>query len=94
MVERVLSEMPYCVYVLVCENGAFYTGYTRDVEARLRLHKKGRGAKYVRTHPPERVVYLEEFETRSDAMKREREIKRLTHAEKLKLISSRLQEKI
>jgi putative endonuclease len=80
--------MPYYVYVLVCANGAFYTGYTRDVEARVRLHKKGRGAKYVRVHPPERVVYVERFETRSDAMKREREIKRLTHAQKLKLLSS------
>jgi len=85
--------MPYYVYVLVCENGAFYTGYTHDVEARVRLHKKGRGAKYARIHPPEKVVHLEEFETRSGAMKREREIKRLTHAQKLKLISSGLKEK-
>jgi len=77
--------MPYYVYVLVCENGAFYTGYTKDVEARVELHKKGRGAKYVRMHPLEKIVYLEKFETRIGAMKREREIKRLTHAEKLKL---------
>jgi len=88
-VEGVLSELPYYVYVLVCENGAFYTGYTHDVEARVKLHKKGRGAKYARIHPPKKVVYLEEFETRSDAMKREREIKRLTHTQKLKLVSSR-----
>jgi len=81
--------MPYYVYVLVCENGAFYTGYTMDVEARFRLHKRRRGAKYVRTHPPEKIVYVEEFETRSGAMRREREIKRLTHAEKLKLVSLR-----
>jgi len=86
--------MPYYVYVLVCENGAFYTGYTRDVKARIMLHKKGRGARYVRTHTLEKIVYLEKFETRSDAMKREREIKRLTHAEKQKLAHSRLQEKI
>jgi len=76
---------PYYVYILVCKDGAFYTGYTQDVEARMKLHKLGRGAKYVRTHQPEKVVYLEKFETRSDAMKREREIKRLTHAEKQKL---------
>jgi putative endonuclease len=85
--------MPYYVYVLVCENGTFYTGYTRNVEVRFRLHKKGKGAKYVRTHPPEKVVYVEKFETRSDAMKRERQIKRLTHAEKQKLINSKVQKR-
>jgi putative endonuclease len=81
--------MPYYVYVLACENGTFYTGYTRNVEARLRLHKKGKGARYVRIHPPEKVVYVEKFETRSDAMKRERQIKRLTHAKKQKLVNSK-----
>jgi len=81
--------MPYYVYVLMCKDGAFYTGYTQDVKARMKLHRLGRGARYARTHPPEKVVYLEKFETRSEAMKREREIKRLTHAEKLKLTSLR-----
>jgi len=85
--------MPYYVYVLACKDGVFYTGYTQDVEARMKLHKLGRGAKYVKTHQPKKVVYVEEFETRSEAMKREREIKRLTHAEKLKLTSARLREK-
>jgi len=83
--------MPYYVYILICKDGAFYTGYTQDVKARLKLHKLGRGAKYVRTHPPEKVVYVEKFETRSSAMKREREIKCLTHAQKLRLVSSRIQ---
>ena len=83
--------MPYYVYVLVCEDGTFYTGYTQNVKARFRLHKEGKGAKYVRIHPPERIVYEEKFETRSDAMKRERQIKRLTHAEKQKLVNSKVQ---
>lgn len=84
--------MPYYVYIVVCKDGAFYTGYTQNVEARFLLHKKGRGAKYVRTHPPKKVVYVEKFETRGVAMKREREIKRLTHAQKLRLVSSRIQQ--
>ena len=83
--------MPYYVYVLVCENGTFYTGYTRNVAARFKLHKKGKGAKYVRTHPPEKVVYVEKFETRSDAMKKEQQIKHLTHAEKQRLVNSKAQ---
>ena len=83
--------MPYYVYVLVCENGTFYTGYTRNVAARFKLHKKGKGAKYVKTHPPKKVVYVEKFETRSDAMKKEQQIKHLTHAEKQRLVNSKAQ---
>jgi len=85
--------LPYYVYILVCKDGAFYTGYTHDMEARMKLHTIGKGAKYLRTHQPKKVVYLEKFETRSEAMKREREIKRLTHAEKLKLTCLRLRKK-
>jgi len=85
--------MPYYVYIVICKDGAFYTGYTRNVEARMKLHKLGRGAKYVRTHQPEKVVYMEKFETRSDAMKREREIKRLPRKEKQKLTSLRTRKK-
>ncbi len=82
--------MPYYVYVLLCKDDTFYTGYTRNVEARFRLHKKGKGSRYVRLHSPEKVVYVEEFETRSDAMKRELQIKRLTHAGKQKLVDSKV----
>jgi putative endonuclease len=85
--------MPYFVYILVCKDGTFYTGYTHNVKTRMKLHKLGRGAKYVRTHQPEKVVYLERFENRREAMKREREIKKLTHAEKFKLTSLRVRVK-
>jgi putative endonuclease len=77
--------MPYYVYILSCEDGALYTGYTKNVKARMRLHQLGRGAKYLKTHSPDKIVYLEEFETRSTAMKREREIKKLTRLQKLRL---------
>ena len=77
--------MPYSVYVLLCKNGAYYTGYTRDVKKRMRQHLLGVGARYVRIHKPQKIVYIEEFETRSQAMKREREIKQLSHAQKKKM---------
>jgi len=86
--------MPYYVYVLQCKDHSFYTGYTQNVKARMKLHKLGRGARYVRTHCPEKIVYLEKFETRKDAMKREREIKKMTHEQKLKLARSRTRKKI
>jgi len=85
--------LPYYVYILVCKDGAFYTGYTQDMEARMKLHRLGKGAKYLRTHQPKKVVYLEKFENRSEAMRREREIKRLTHGEKLKLTGLRMRKK-
>jgi len=85
--------MPYFVYILLCKDGALYTGYTQNVKARMKLHQLGRGAKYLRTHQPKKVVYLETFETRSNAMKREREIKKLTRREKLRLTGLRVREK-
>ncbi|RLI43929.1 GIY-YIG nuclease family protein [Candidatus Bathyarchaeota archaeon] len=80
--------MQYHVYILLCKDGSYYTGYTKDLESRLEQHMLGKGARYTRMHKPEKLVYLEAFATRREAMIRERQIKRLTHDEKLKLASS------
>ncbi len=77
-----MEFMPYYVYILLCEDGSYYTGYTNDLNARFRTHRKRQGAKYTRTRRPERIVYVEEFESRSEAMRREIEIKGLSHREK------------
>ncbi len=79
--------MGYCVYVLLCQGGSYYTGYTQDLRNRLKQHLNGKGSRYTRMKKPERAVYVEWFSTRSDAMKREKEIKRLTHREKSELIN-------
>jgi putative endonuclease len=79
--------MPYFVYILLCQDGTFYTGYTKDVEARAKLHVMGRGAKYTKIHPPQEVSYVETFASRSEAMRRERTIKKLSHQQKQKLIA-------
>jgi putative endonuclease len=75
----------YYVYVLSCEDGTFYTGYTTSLERRIRLHKKGRGARYTHAHGAVKVIHREVFATRSEAMRRERQIKRLTHEQKARL---------
>jgi len=67
-------------------DGTFYTGYTKNVEERARLHVNGRGARYTKAHPPEKVVYVESFPSRSEAMRRERAIKKLSHEQKQDLI--------
>ena len=77
--------MPYYVYILLCEDGSYYTGCTENVRRRVAQHRKGRGARYTKIHAPEDIVYVEELESRSEAMKREREIKSLNHNEKKRL---------
>ena len=83
--DGVRKTMPYCVYVILCEDGSFYTGCTKNLDSRVRLHKCGKGARYTRTHKPKKLVYVEEFKTRGEAMKRELRIKKLSHKQKLEL---------
>ena len=80
--------MSFCVYVLLCSDGSFYTGYTKDLDARTRRHQNGNGAKYTRTHKPQKLAYFELFGSRSEAMRREKEIKKLSHQQKLALVDS------
>jgi predicted GIY-YIG superfamily endonuclease len=80
--------MLFYVYILLCVDGSFYTGYTKDLQERTNLHENGKGAKYTKAHKPQKIAYVETFGTRSSAMKRERAIKKLTHLQKQDLISS------
>jgi putative endonuclease len=77
------------VYILQCADGTLYTGWTTDLEQRLRAHNSGQGAKYTRGRRPVRLVYREEQPTRSAAQRREAAIRHLSRAEKLKLINER-----
>jgi len=79
--------MPYYVYILLCKDGSYYTGHAKNVKHRVEQHKKGQGARYTRMHEPAKIVYVEEFNSRSDAMKREREIKSFSHSKKQRLVN-------
>jgi putative endonuclease len=81
--------VPFYVYILLCRDGSFYTGYTKNLDERTRLHENGKGARYTRMHKPKRVAYVELFDSRAKAMKRERAIKKMSHQQKLNLIDSR-----
>lgn len=81
-------EKKYYTYILLIENDSFYCGYTDDVNKRFKLHLAGKGAKYTRAHKPVKVVYIKEFNTKSDAMKEECRIKKLSHLQKLELINN------
>ena len=69
------------------KNGSYYTGYTQDLQNRLKQHMNGKGSRYTRMKRSDRIVYTEKFNNRSDAMKREKEIKRLRRGEKSTLIN-------
>ena len=61
--------MPFYVYILLCTDGSFYTGYTKNIDERTRLHANGKGARYTRTHKPERVAYVELLESRAEPIR-------------------------
>jgi putative endonuclease len=75
----------YC-YILECADGTFYTGWTTDPERRVAQHNKGIGAKYTSTRRPVKLVYLETYLNRAEAMKRELAIKKMKRVQKSKLV--------
>ena len=77
--------MNFC-YMLRCADGTLYTGWTNDLEERIRTHNAGKGGKYTRSRLPVELVYREAFASREEAMSREWHMKRLTRREKLRLI--------
>jgi putative endonuclease len=78
----------YYTYIVECCDKTFYTGYTNDLNKRVQTHNKGKGAKYTRHRLPVVLVYSEEFNDRSSAMKREYAIKQLSRTDKKNLIIS------
>ena len=79
----------YYVYVLRCRGGTLYTGFTPDLSRRMAAHCAGTGAKYTRSHPPEEIEAVWRTEEKTDALRLEYAIKkRLTRAEKLRLIAA------
>ena len=75
-------------YILRCGDGSFYTGWTNDLPKRLKTHSAGKGGKYTRSRLPVKLVYAEEHVERTDAMRREVQIKRLSRKRKQELLDS------
>ena len=74
------------VYLLRCADGSLYCGWTTDLEARVRAHNSGRGAKYTRSRLPVTLAYAETYEDRHEALSREYRIKKMDRTAKEKLI--------
>lgn len=72
----------YIVYILKLSDGSYYTGQTNNLDRRLHEHQCGIGSRYVKGRRPVELIHKEEYNTRSEAMRREREIKKLSRPDK------------
>ena len=79
-------EVIYSVYVVKCCDGTLYTGVAKDVSKRVSTHNNGKGAKYTRARLPVKLVFVCRMESRSQALRSEALIKRMTRAQKEILI--------
>lgn len=80
------TSASWFVYMVRCSDGTLYTGATTDVKRRVLAHNTGRGARYTRSRLPVSLVYLEEAQDRSDALRREAAIKRFHRPDKEDLV--------
>jgi putative endonuclease len=76
----------WTVYILELVDRSLYTGITNNLERRIKLHNAGKGSKYVRSRLPLILKYKECLATKSEALKREAQIKKLSHKQKIQLI--------
>lgn len=75
------------IYVLRCCDGSLYTGYTTNLEKRIKTHQAGKGAKYTRARLPVELIYWEEFASKSQAMSAESRFKQKSRQQKLDYIA-------
>uniref|UniRef100_A0A7C3PG17 GIY-YIG nuclease family protein n=1 Tax=Oscillatoriales cyanobacterium SpSt-418 TaxID=2282169 RepID=A0A7C3PG17_9CYAN len=85
MVDLPKSNAHY-VYVVRCANGSLYTGYTKDIKARMAAHNEGKGGRYTRAHRPVKLVASWSFATKREALQIEYRIKQLPRPKKLELV--------
>ncbi len=78
------------VYILLCNNGTLYTGYSPDPQQRFLDHKNGKGGKYTRSFKPLKIVHLEKYSTKHEAMKREKQIKGWSREKKIRILKLKL----
>ena len=76
------------VYIILCEDKSLYTGISNNLIKRFKDHKEGRGGKYTRSHKPIKILYSEKKKSKSGALKREIEIKKMQKKDKLILIKN------
>ena len=84
----------FFVYIVRCRDGTLYTGYTNNLERRIKLHNEGKGAKYIRARRPIELVWSKEYKYFKKAFQMEMRIKKLTKLEKELLVGGRRLDKV
>ena len=79
---------PMWVYILECCDGTYYIGVTRNLNRRVHAHNHREGAEYTKKRTPLKLVYFEEYPSHAPAYRREKELKKLTHEEKKRIIET------
>jgi putative endonuclease len=82
--DREAASGAWWLYVLECEGGVLYTGVARDVDARFKVHEKGKGASFTRMNRPVRVLARAQLATRGEALSAEYAFKQVPRAEKMR----------
>lgn len=82
--------MIWFVYILLCSDNSFYIGITNDIPKRVILHNSGKGSKYVRSKLPAKLIYSEKYSSKSEARKKEIQLKGWTRIKKKLLIEGKL----
>lgn len=77
----------FYVYIVQCQDGTYYTGYTPDIEQRIRLHNEGKAAKYTRDRRPVKLVWCKEYKYFKPAFLEEKRVKKLTRKQKENLVN-------
>jgi len=88
MSKKIKRSGSFYVYILECSDGTFYTGYTKNIEARIGLHSSSKGAKYTRDRRPVKLAWVKEYKYFKRAFMRELEIKRMSRKKKEELVRS------
>ena len=88
------NEKNHTFYVLECNDGSYYAGYTNDLAKRVTVHNEGKGAKYTRAKRPVACIYNEIFETKREAMQAEYAFKQLTRKQKIHYMGGQINDEI
>ena len=75
------------MYILLCNDGSYYTGSTSNLHKRIKQHFAGDGANHTKKHPPVKLLYYEEFSRIDDAFYREKQVQGWSRKKKEALIN-------
>lgn len=87
-----MNQLAWCVYLLECNNGAYYAGITNNLPARFLAHQTGKGAKYTRANPPIKIIASKTYENRAAASVAEAALKKMTRQQKVGFFESQTDE--